>query len=150
MVFTKFQFFILLFAILIGPLLIYKLIWLANSKKTYGSIYFMGHDLELNGSVSSHLVILFKIGKDTFTFNTLSDLPFKNNEPVPVRYQKNDPSDAKVNLPDRIWGDTLVYSIAPVLLLLVLFLTPDRFDPLLPGKSKILIGGKPWIKIISP
>jgi hypothetical protein len=133
---------------MIGPFLIYKIIWLANSKKTNGTVYFMGNTLEVNGAVSSHLVIIFKAGKDSITFNTIPDLPFKPNEPIPVRYQKNDPWDAKVDLPDRIWGDTLVYALAPLLILLVLFLTPERFDPLLPRKSKIIIGKNPFIRII--
>jgi len=52
------------------------------------------------------------------------------------------------NLPFRIWGLTLVYSIFPLLVLLVLVLTPERFDPLIPKKSRILLGINPFIKII--
>lgn len=52
--------------------------------------------------------------------------------------------------PIEIWGSTLVYSLFPLLILLVLFLTPDRLDPVVPRKSKILIGIKPFIQIISP
>ena len=148
MTFTKFQFFLLLFTIIIGPFLFYKIIWVAKSKKTTGKVYFIGHELEVNGNVSAHLVIIFKVGKDTITFNTISELPYKTGETVPIRYQKNDPDDAKVDLPDRIWGDTLVYALAPILILMVVFLTPDRFDPILPKKSKIIIGEKPWIKVI--
>jgi hypothetical protein len=36
----------------------------------------------------------------------------------------------------------------PVLTTAVLFLTPDRFDPLIPWRSKILIGFKPFIRIL--
>lgn len=148
MVFSKFQFFLLLFAIIIGPFLLYKIIWLVNSKKTTGTVYFIGHDLEVNGNVSAHLVIIFKVGKDTVTFNTISELPYKSGDAVPIRYQKSNPEDAKVDLADRIWGDTLVYALGPILILMVVFLTPDRFDPILPTKSKIIIGEKPWIKVI--
>lgn len=52
------------------------------------------------------------------------------------------------NLPFEIWGATVVYSLFPLLVLLVLFLTPERQDPLIPKKSTILLGIKPFIKII--
>jgi hypothetical protein len=52
------------------------------------------------------------------------------------------------NLPISIWGPTLVYSLFPLLILLVLFFTPDRLDPLVPKRSIILVGINPFIKII--
>ena len=52
------------------------------------------------------------------------------------------------SMPDDGWSGTLVFALCPLLVLLILFLTPDRFDPLVPKKSTILIGIKPFIKII--
>jgi hypothetical protein len=46
------------------------------------------------------------------------------------------------------WVPTLIYSLFPLLILLVLFLTPERLDPLLPKRCKILLGIRPLIKII--
>jgi hypothetical protein len=54
------------------------------------------------------------------------------------------------NIPINIWGASLVYSLFPLLILLVLFLTPERLDPLIPKKSKIWVGIDPFIKIIPP
>jgi hypothetical protein len=54
------------------------------------------------------------------------------------------------NIPFDIWGAAIVYPLFPLLVILVLFLTPDSLDPLLPRKSKILLGIKPFIKIIPP
>lgn len=51
-------------------------------------------------------------------------------------------------LPRNVWGATLVYSLFPLLILLVLLFTPERLDPLIPRKSKILIGIRPFIKIV--
>lgn len=43
----------------------------------------------------------------------------------------------------------LVVLFHPLLVLLVIFLTPDRFDPLVPHNSRILIGPSlPFIKIV--
>ena len=52
------------------------------------------------------------------------------------------------HLPIHVWGSTLVYSLFPLLILLVLLFTPDRLDPLIPRKSKILLGLRPFIKIV--
>jgi hypothetical protein len=54
------------------------------------------------------------------------------------------------NIPFEVWGAAVVYPLFPLLVLLVLFLTPDRLDPLIPRKSKILLGIKPFIKIVPP
>ena len=51
-------------------------------------------------------------------------------------------------LPQKVWGASFVYSLFPLLILLVLFFTPERLDPLIPRKSKVLIGIRPFIKII--
>jgi hypothetical protein len=45
-------------------------------------------------------------------------------------------------------SECFVVTFHPLLVLLVLFLTPDRFDPLIPRKSKILLGSRPFIRVI--
>jgi hypothetical protein len=42
----------------------------------------------------------------------------------------------------------VVFMLYPFLTTVVLFLTPNRFDPLIPWRSKILIGFKPLIRIL--
>jgi hypothetical protein len=51
-------------------------------------------------------------------------------------------------LPRKVWGASFVYSLFPLMILLVLFFTPERLDPLIPRKSKVLIGIRPFIKIV--
>jgi hypothetical protein len=41
-----------------------------------------------------------------------------------------------------------VFALFPLLILLVLFCTPRRFDPLIPRGSRILLGWKPFLEII--
>ena len=55
-----------------------------------------------------------------------------------------------VILPVGIWGPTVVFPLFPLLILLVLYFTPDRFDPLIPKGAKILLGWKPFITVVSP
>ena len=52
------------------------------------------------------------------------------------------------NIPIEIWGNSLAYALWPSLIFLVIFLTPEKFDPLIPKKSTILLGIKPFIQII--
>lgn len=54
------------------------------------------------------------------------------------------------HIPIRVWGASMVFSFFPLFILLVLLLTPERFDPLIPRRSLILLGKKPFIKIIPP
>jgi hypothetical protein len=147
MILSRTQFFTVLSIALLGPFYVPRLIWLARSTETTGKAWFMGHTLELQGDVSQHLVILFKAGRESFTFNGDSRR-FKVGDPVPVRYDKAHPADARINTAFYIWGDVLINSLFPELVLLILFITPRRFDPLIPWKATVRIGIKPFIKII--
>lgn len=52
--------------------------------------------------------------------------------------------------PFEIWGSTLVFATFPLLVIIVVFMIPENLDPLIPKRSKILLGIKPFIKIIPP
>ena len=51
-------------------------------------------------------------------------------------------------IPIYIWGTSLAYALWPSLIIAVIFLTPEKLDPLIPRQSIILLGKKPFIKII--
>ena len=60
------------------------------------------------------------------------------------------PSDARIDIPTSIWGDTLAWALYPFLVILVLYLTPQRLQPLIPEKAHIRLTIKrPFIKIES-
>ena len=148
MLLSKNQFLVVLLLIFVAPQLAYKAYWLARSQRTLGVMCFTGHTLETVG-VSVHPVIRFKAGKDSLFFNGNSNVGFPDGQLVPVRYQKNDPYDARIDIPVSIWGDTLAWSLFPILVVLVLFLTPQRLQPLIPAKTSIrLTIKKPFVKII--
>jgi hypothetical protein len=52
------------------------------------------------------------------------------------------------SIPIEIWGNSVAYALWPFLIFLVIFLTPEKFEPLIPKKSTILLGIKPFIKVI--
>jgi hypothetical protein len=47
-----------------------------------------------------------------------------------------------------VWTGILVFALYPLLVLLIIILTPDRFEPLIPRKSIVLLGFSPLIKIV--
>jgi hypothetical protein len=89
LVLSRNQFFLLLFALFIGPFIGYDIAWLATS-----------------GAAAGWLI------------------------------------------PMEIWAPTMVFSLFPLLILLVLYFTPDWLDPLVPKRSKVLLGFNPLIKVI--
>ena len=147
MLLTRTQFFLVLSISLLSPFYVPRFLWLIHSEKATGRGWFVGHTLEMQGNVTQHLVIIFKAGDDSVFFNG-GGRKFHVGDSVPVRYQKDNPSDAKVNTFFGMWEDTLINSLLPLLSLLILYITPARFDPLIPWKARIRLGIKPFIKII--
>ncbi len=149
MLLSRNQFFLILFLIVTGPFMANRIIWLISSKKTTGTMAFISHDDWGSAlGMRTYAVIDFKAGNDTISFDSFLNLDLKKGETVPVLYQTNNPSDAIVDDFYNIWMRTISYSIFPVLLVIVLFIMPDRMDPIIPRKSKILLGKRPLIKII--
>jgi hypothetical protein len=144
MILSRNSFFIFLFILFILPLPLYKLIWVATSKETTGTIYFTGHgNLGSVFGISTYPVIRMKVKSDTIYFNGNVNIPLKPDEKVSVRYQRNDVTDAKINMFTCIWGDTLAYEIGPFLIFLVIFFHPD----LVPKNARIILGRKPLIRM---
>jgi hypothetical protein len=67
-----------------------------------------------------------------------------------ILWMMNPTQTGSLVLPAEIWETTFVFALFPLLVLLVLFATPERLDPLIPRKSKILVGMNPFIRIIPP
>lgn len=140
-----------LFVLLTGPIIGARLYWLAGTRHTMGVLYFVGHDgLGSTLGITTYPVILFRVGKDSFEFKGKGGIDYKIGGPVPVRYRVDNPYDAKIDKPLLVWGDVGVDLLVPVIVWLVLVLTPKRFDPLIPAGSMILLRRKwPIVWIVS-
>ena len=149
MLLSRSRFFFLLFLLLPGPFLGPKLFWLAASRRTVGRVYFTGGVLDNFGGTSKYLVVRFPVEKDTVEFNSNLYFRWPDDTPVMVRYSRFDPSDARLDVPVCIWGDTLVNVLLPLGIWLILFLTPNRFDPLIPWGAKLQLRWRwPFIRVI--
>lgn len=108
----------------------------------------MGRTLEVQGT-SDHAVYGFTTGGKKIFFNANFELDARPGEIVTIRYQKNNPGDAKVNSFASIWLDTILYIIPQTLILSILFFTPAKWDPPIPANARIAFGRRPFIRIIT-
>src|SRR5579862_9862030 len=119
--FTKIQLFLLLGLFLAGPVVGGKLWWLLRSRRTAGVYSFRGLGFAGDQMPLDYSVCWFPLGKDTIWFNGTGNLPFHEGEPIPVRYQADDPGDARIDVFPAIWGDTVVYGGIPLFTLLMIY-----------------------------
>jgi hypothetical protein len=143
MLLSKIQAFLFCLILLILPVLSYKLLWICNSHATNGTMCFMGKSQD-GQMVREYPVIRFSSnGRDTVFFNGTENANFNAGVTVPVRFQKSNPSAARINNFTGIWMDTVLYISVPLVFLIIVFLHPD----IIPGKSKIALGLHPLVKI---
>jgi hypothetical protein len=145
MVFRRNTFFLLLALVYIIIAGAPKLVWFLNSQKTMGTFAFQGMGNALEQLPERASFIYFRYGKDTIWFKSLAGLRLPENSPVPVRFRKNNPQDARIDNFRGIWLSTIVYGALPFLVLIVAFVHPH----IVPWRSRIaLIPRKPFIKVI--
>jgi hypothetical protein len=145
MVIRRNTFFLLLALIYIVVVGSPKLVWFLNSQKTTGIFAFQGRGNALDQLPESSSFIYFIYQSDTVWFKSLPGLGLPENSPVPVRFHKKNPRDAKLDKFRDIWMPTIVYGALPFLVLIVTFFHPH----IVPWRSRVvLIPRKPFIKVI--
>ncbi|HTB24642.1 MAG TPA: hypothetical protein VK711_04695 [Puia sp.] len=145
MVIRQITLFTSIFLLYASPIIIPKIIWLSRSQKTSGIFSFEGKGSAGERIQLSYSFIHFKYGNRTIWFKGLGNMHLKEESVVPVRYQINDPEDAKVDTFYGIWGAVVVYGGEPLLILICIFFHRGIFPP----KSKILITlKKPYLKVV--
>lgn len=145
MVIRRNTFFMLLALIYIGVVCSPNLVWYFDSEKTTGIFAFQGRGNALEQLPESASFVFFVYQNDTVWFKARGWLGLPEDTPVPVRFRKSDPPDAKIDNFDGIWLSTVIYGSLPFLVLLVAFFHPH----IVPWRSRIvLIRRKPFIKVI--
>ncbi|ULQ54636.1 hypothetical protein [Flavihumibacter fluvii] len=100
----------------------------------------------ISGQISSiYPVISFNAGADTVWFNGEGDNEMMPGDTVPVRFQKNDIHDARINTFTGIWMDVIIIAGVPSLMLLLIYLHNGIF----PKGTKFILGKKPFIQILA-
>lgn len=144
--FSKTGFMGLLTAIFVLPFILYKLAWIARAEPAIGTRSFMGKTL--NGQFSSeYAVIKFtSTGNDTVFFNAAEGVQLQPGEQVQILYHKDDMAAARVANFQGLWVDTTIYASIPLILILVIFFHPG----IIPKKSFVVIGKKPFMQLLEP
>ena len=144
MTLTRNQFFLVALLICLVAAFSYKVWWFVTSKEAVGEVYFIGHgNLGSSLGISTYEVIRFTANCDTIIFNNNLYLHLKVGQPVRILYQSDNPEDAKVNTFKAMWAEPLIYSLWPIVVLIVFYLMPEVF----PKKAKVVLGGKKFISI---
>jgi hypothetical protein len=139
---TLFISIILLYA---TPIILPRIIWLSHSQKTTGVFSFEGRGSAGERIKLSYSFIYFMHENQKIWFEGPGHMHLKEESTVPIRYQTNNPTDAKVDTFYGLWADAAVYGGEPMLILICIFLHPGIFPP----KSKILITlKKPYLIVV--
>jgi hypothetical protein len=135
MTLSRTWFFIILFLGFACTFFLPRVIWLSRSVAVTGHQYFTGHgNLGSVLGLSTYPVIRYVVHGDTLDFNGNINMPLRDGEAVPVRYQHADPANARIATFTGLWADVLIYSAGPFLVIVALLLTPG----LIP--KRIMIG----------
>jgi hypothetical protein len=145
MILTRAGFFFLLLGVLVFPVFLYNIIWLAVAEKAVGVVRFDGKAYT-GQFVNNYSVISFSNGKDTTWFNTTDGVLLKKGRKVPVYYMRKDPNNAKVGIFIEIWGPGIGYGTVPVLVLLLAFLHPNLVPRRVGFKP---VAKKPFVEIVA-
>jgi hypothetical protein len=121
---SKIRLFLLLGLMVVGPLVGHKLLWLWHSRRVAGVYSFKGLGSAGDQVALDYSICWFPLGTDTVWFNGVGNLPFPEGAAIPIRYEVDDPRDAKIDIFPAIWGDTIVYGGIPLFLLLMIYLHP--------------------------
>jgi hypothetical protein len=120
-------FFMVLVLILVIALLSGKILWLFGSEETTGVFSFQSRGNALEQIRSGYSVCYFKKGNDTIWFKGPENLKLKEGAIIKVRYQRNNPTDARVFTFRGFWGGTVIYGSIVFLVILVAFLNKGVF-----------------------
>ncbi len=145
MVIRQLTLFVIIFLLYAIPIVLPRIIWLSHSQKTTGVFSFEGMGSAGERIKLSYSFLYFKYGNQKIWFEGPGHMHLKEGSLVPIRYQTNKPTDAKVDTFYGLWADAAVYGGEPLLILICIFLHPGIFPP----KSKILIIlKKPYLIVV--
>jgi hypothetical protein len=129
----------------VTPIVVPRLIWLSRSRKTTGVFSFEGAGSAGESIRLSYSFIYYMYGNEKIWFEGPGHMPLKEGAVVPVRYQINNPADAKVDTFYGLWADVTVYGGEPILILICIFLHRGVFPP----RSRIRLAfKKPFVSIV--
>jgi hypothetical protein len=145
MIIHRTKFFLALICLFVTPVVLYKVIWLLQSKKTTGVYAFKSYGPALDQMRFPYSVIYFKHGADTVWFHGAGKLNYQPGDMVPVRYLAGNPSNAQLDTFRSLWMSTIIYGGILFLFLLAISLHPEIVSY---KKKVILTRKKPFVWVV--
>jgi hypothetical protein len=146
MVIRQITLFMSIVILYVTPVVLPRIIWLERSQKTTGVFSFEGKGSAGEQIKLSYSFIYYIYGNQKIWFEGPGHMPLKEGAIVPVRYQINNPADARVDTFYGLWADVTVYCGEPLLMLIIIFLNRGIF----PRGSRIrLMFKKPFLQIVN-
>ncbi len=145
MVIRQITLFVGIVALYVTPVVVPRIIWLSRSKKTTGIFSFEGRGSAGEQIKLSYSFIYYMYGNQKIWFEGPGHMPLKEGAIVPIRYQINNPADAKVDTFYGLWADLTVYCGEPFVMLILIFSNRVIFPP---GSRIRLILKKPFLQIV--
>lgn len=149
MSFSRNQFFLFLFLLVALPFLGERFLWLTRSKKAQGVMAFISHgEIGSTMGMTTYSVIDFAANNQRYSVKSKLNLDLKEGQTIPIRYQPSNPEDALVDDFYSIWMWTIAYSAFPLLIIIGIYLIPDKLDSPFPRSRRLVVGGKPFFRLI--
>jgi len=146
MVIRQITLFMSIVILYVTPVVLPRIIWLERSQKTTGVFSFEGKGSAGEQIKLSYSFIYYIYRNQKIWFEGPGHMPLKEGAIVPVRYQINNPADARVDTFYGLWADVTVYCGEPLLMLIIIFLNRGIF----PRGSRIrLMFKKPFLQIVN-
>lgn len=146
MLLSRTRFLLLVWIALLSPLVLYKVIWLAGSKKTKGVVSFQGKAYT-GQFMRTYSVINFPMGgADSAYFNSPDNMLFEKGTVLDVYYHPGDPESARVGDFAGLFNDLFIPGIVITVLMTLIALHKE----IIPYGSRILLSRrKPRLTVYS-
>lgn len=143
------QFFLVLFLLVALPFLGERFFWLMRSRKEQGVMAFISHgEIGSTMGMTTYSVIDFVANNQRYSVKSKLNLDLKEGQSISIRYQPSNPEDALVDDFYNIWMWTIAYSAFPLLIIIGIYLIPDRLDSPFPRSRRLFVGGKPFFRLV--
>jgi hypothetical protein len=126
MVLKRNQFYLLLLGLFISPFILYKIGWLAFSKKTTGTVEYIGETRGRRIGRQAYPVVQFTTdSKHVVTISGDYNLPYAPGDDYPIRYNRFNETDARLDTFWGCWIETVIWSIIVFVIISIIFIRPD-------------------------
>jgi hypothetical protein len=113
-------------------IILYKIAWLAVSKTTTGIVEYIAETSGRSTGRQTYPVVRFTTAKRIVTISGDYNLPFARGDDYPIRYNRFNETDARLNTFWGCWIETIIWSIIFFVIISIIFIRPDMIPK---GKS---------------